>query len=76
MKIFNDTVGNRTRDLPDFSAVPQPSASPRASGTTAVSAGGGVRSSSSSVSSSSSRINTYFSVYFQTLLQLSKIAHI
>ena len=25
MKIFNDTIGNRTRDLPACSAVPQPS---------------------------------------------------
>jgi hypothetical protein len=32
MKIFNDTIGNRTRDLPAFSAVPQLPASPRASG--------------------------------------------
>jgi len=29
MKNFNDTVGNRTRDLPTCSAVPQPTASPR-----------------------------------------------
>ena len=27
MKIYNGIVGNRTRDLPAFSAVPQPSAS-------------------------------------------------
>ena len=26
MKNFNDTVGNRTRDLPAYSAVPQPTA--------------------------------------------------
>jgi len=26
MKIFNDTTGNRTRDLPTCSTVPQPSA--------------------------------------------------
>ena len=26
MKNSNDTIGNRTRDLPDFRAVPQPSA--------------------------------------------------
>jgi len=73
MKIFNDTIGNRTRDLPDFSAVPQPSASPRASRSAAAAGGGGVSNNSSS---SSRRINTYFSVYFQTLLKLSKIAHI
>ena len=30
MKNFNDTIGNRTRDLPACSAVPQPSAPPRA----------------------------------------------
>jgi len=30
MKIFNDTIGNRTRDLPVCSAVPQPTAPPRA----------------------------------------------
>ena len=28
-KISNDTIGNRTRDLPAFSAVPQPTAPPR-----------------------------------------------
>ena len=30
MKNFNDTIGNRTRDLPASSAVPQPIAPPRA----------------------------------------------
>ena len=30
MKYSNDTVGNRTRDLPACSAVPQPAAPPRA----------------------------------------------
>ena len=30
MKNSNDTIGNRTRDLPAFSAVPQPTAPPRA----------------------------------------------
>jgi len=30
MKNSNDTIGNRTRDLPTFSAVPQPTAPPRA----------------------------------------------
>ena len=30
MKNFNDTIGNRTRDLPACSAVPQPTAPPRA----------------------------------------------
>ena len=30
MKNFNDTIGNRTRDLPTCSAVPQPTALPRA----------------------------------------------
>ena len=30
MKNSNDTVGNRNRDLPAFSAVPQPTAPPRA----------------------------------------------
>jgi len=29
MKISNDIIGNRTRDLPACSAVPQPTASPR-----------------------------------------------
>ena len=29
MKKSNDTIGNRTRDLPAFSAVPQPTAPPR-----------------------------------------------
>ena len=29
MKNSNDKIGNRTRDLPDCSAVPQPTASPR-----------------------------------------------
>jgi len=29
MKSSNDTIGNRTRDLPVFSAVPQPTAPPR-----------------------------------------------
>jgi hypothetical protein len=33
MKSSNDTIGNRTRDLPACSAVPQPTAPPRASGT-------------------------------------------
>jgi len=28
-KNYNDTIGNRTRDLPVFSAVPQPTAPPR-----------------------------------------------
>jgi len=31
MKNSNDTIGNRTRDLPACSALPQPTASPRAS---------------------------------------------
>ena len=31
MKNFNDAIGNRTRDLPACSAVPQPTAPPRAS---------------------------------------------
>ena len=30
MKNFHDTIGNRTRDLPTCSAVPQPTALPRA----------------------------------------------
>jgi hypothetical protein len=30
MKNSNDTIGNRTRDLPTCSAVPQPNALPRA----------------------------------------------
>jgi hypothetical protein len=30
MKNSNDTVGNRTRNLPVYSAVPQPTAPPRA----------------------------------------------
>ena len=30
MKNSNDTIGNRTRDLPAYSAVPQPTAPPRA----------------------------------------------
>jgi len=30
MKKFNDNIGNRTRDLPACSAVPQPTALPRA----------------------------------------------
>jgi hypothetical protein len=30
MKISNDTIGNRTRELPTCSAVPQPTALPRA----------------------------------------------
>jgi len=30
MKNSSDTIGNRTRDLPACSAVPQPTASPRA----------------------------------------------
>ena len=30
MKNFNDTIGNRTCDLPASSAVPQPTAPPRA----------------------------------------------
>ena len=29
MKNSNGTIGNRTRDLPAFSAVPQPTAPPR-----------------------------------------------
>jgi len=32
MKNSNDTIGNRTRDLPTCSAVPQPTAPPSASG--------------------------------------------
>ena len=32
MKNSNDTIGNRTRDLPNCSAVPQPTALPRAPG--------------------------------------------
>jgi hypothetical protein len=31
MKNSNDTIGNRTRDLPAYSSVPQPTASPRSS---------------------------------------------
>jgi len=31
MKNSNDTIGNRTRDLPACSAVPKPTAPPRAS---------------------------------------------
>jgi hypothetical protein len=31
MKNFSDTIGNRTRDLPVCSAVPQPTAPPRTS---------------------------------------------
>jgi hypothetical protein len=34
MKISNDTIGNRTRDLPAISAVPQPTAPPYTSYTT------------------------------------------
>jgi len=30
IKNSNDAIGNRTRDLPTFSAVPQPNAPPRA----------------------------------------------
>ena len=30
MKNFNDIIGNRTHDLPTCSAVPQPTAPPRA----------------------------------------------
>jgi len=30
MKKSSDTIGNRTRDLPAYSAVPQPTAPPRA----------------------------------------------
>jgi len=30
MKNFNDTIGNRTRDLPAYIAVPQPNAPQRA----------------------------------------------
>jgi len=30
MKSFSDNIGNRTRDLPACSAVPQPTAPPRA----------------------------------------------
>jgi len=30
MKIFNDPIGKRTRDLPACSAVPQTTATPRA----------------------------------------------
>jgi hypothetical protein len=29
MKIFKDAIGNRTRDLPVYSAMPQPIAPPR-----------------------------------------------
>jgi hypothetical protein len=29
MKNSTDTIGNRSRDLPDFSAVPQPTAPPQ-----------------------------------------------
>jgi hypothetical protein len=32
MKNSSDTIGNRTRDLPGYSALPQPSAPPRAPG--------------------------------------------
>jgi hypothetical protein len=32
MKNSNDTIGNRTRNLPTCSAVPQPTTSPRAPG--------------------------------------------
>jgi len=64
MKNFSGTIGNRTRDLPVCSAVPQPSASPRASGSAAAAAGGGGGGVSSSSSSSSSSINTYFSQSF------------
>jgi hypothetical protein len=32
MKNSNDTIGNRTRDLPAGRAVPQPTAPPRADG--------------------------------------------
>jgi len=32
MKNSNDTIGNRTRDIPACSAVPQPTAPPRAPG--------------------------------------------
>jgi len=35
MKNSNDTIGNRTSDLPACSAVPQPTAPPRAPGTVA-----------------------------------------
>jgi hypothetical protein len=31
MKHFTDTIGTRTRDFPDCSTVPQPTAPPRAS---------------------------------------------
>ena len=31
MKNFTNTIGNRTRDLPSYIAVPQPSTPPRAS---------------------------------------------
>jgi hypothetical protein len=34
MKNLSDTIGNRTRDLPACSAVPQPTALPRAPGHT------------------------------------------
>ena len=37
MKNFNDTIGNRTRDFPACSAVPQPTAPPRARGKVIVS---------------------------------------
>jgi hypothetical protein len=36
MKNSNDTIGNRTRDLPVCSAVPQPTAPPRAPKNTAI----------------------------------------
>jgi hypothetical protein len=36
MKKSNDTIGNRTRDLPACSAVPQPNALPRAPSVTSI----------------------------------------
>jgi hypothetical protein len=36
MKNANDTIGNRTRDLPTYSAVPQPTAPPRAPDITSI----------------------------------------
>ena len=41
MKNSNDTIGNRTRDLPACSAVPQPTALPRASNGGGGGCGGG-----------------------------------
>jgi hypothetical protein len=41
MKNSNDTIGNRTRDFPACSAVPQPTALPRASNDGGGCGGGG-----------------------------------